>query len=265
MANMKILTIKGSQVSYNDKVAAPKLITNEEVFADALNAILVSRYIDDTSIKRYNSRKALTSAEKTMAEYEKDTLEYEKASKKADTAKANVAKYNAILDALRTEKENIGKVETPDDLTQIVNLYSALYSIVGGINTEGNKPMLLTLKGISELFRTCKTYADKYENTTDEWTDERKKDFAEIRAQLETIGARLNGDTTDNRKGFRYSASTKDTGRLVAFLTKHNDFSKSTGKFGEKRNDVYKFQHTVICTIFRIKEEDFQAANTIEF
>ncbi len=260
----KVLVVKNSQVIYNN-VVAPKLIINEELFSDALNSVLVLRYIDDTVIKLYNSKKTLETAQKDMKEYEKDTAEYSKAIKKSETAQANVEKYSAILKSLQTEKEHIGKVEIPADLVQIVNLYSALYSIVGGINTDGNKAMLLTLKGISDLFRNCKSYADKYESTDGEWSEERKREFAGIKDGLENIGSRLNNEASENRKGFKYTASTKDAIRLIAFLTKQNDFSKSSGKFREKRNDIYKFQHTVICTVFRMKEEDIQTDNIIEF
>ena len=262
---MKVITIKNSTISYNDKVVAPKLIINEEAFANALNATLVSRYTDDTVVKLHNSKNTLASAQKSISEYEVGTEERTKAEKTATKAQDNVNKYSAILDALRTEKKTIGNVAITDDLKEIVSLYSALFSTVGGINTEGNKTMTLTLTGIVNLFKTCKDYADKYEAIADIWTEERKNEFAGIKVQLEAIGTRLNGDTTENRKGFKYSASTKDVNRLVAFLTKHDDFSKSNGKIKEKRNDIYKFQHTVICTIFRMKEEDVQTADTIEF
>lgn len=262
--NNNTLVVKGKTVEYI-KTVAPKLVTNEEAFFNALNKTLVLRYVDEYTVKLHNSKETLSKAEKTMNDLiNKESDEYESAEKTANKARENVTKYSSILKSLKTEREALKDVETPEDLEEIINFYSLLYSRVGGINIENNKTLERTLFGMRDLFTTCKDYADKYENTADEWTETRHSDFKAIKEKLEAIGSRLNGDATDNRKGFKYSVSNKDVFRLVAYVTKQSTHSKGTGKFSEKRNSIENFQYTVICTIFRMKTEDITTNYEIE-
>ena len=115
-----------------------------------------------------------------------------------------------------------------------------------------------------DLFNACKDYADKYESTADEWTETRHNDFKAIREKIEAIGSRLNGDATNNRKGFKYNVANKDVFRLIAFATKQSTHSAGSGKFSEKRNTLDKFQYITICTIFRMKAEDITTNYEIE-
>lgn len=262
--NNNTLVVKGKTVEYI-KTVAPKLVTNEEAFFNALNKTLVLRYVDEYTVKLHNSKETLSKAEKTMNDLiNKESDEYESAEKTANKARENVTKYSSILKSLKTEREALKDVETPEDLKEIVHFYSLLYSRVGGINTENNKTLDLVLSGMRDLFNACKDYADKYESTADEWTETRHNDFKAIREKIEAIGSRLNGDATNNRKGFKYNVANKDVFRLIAFATKQSTHSAGSGKFSEKRNTLDKFQYITICTIFRMKAEDITTNYEIE-
>ena len=77
--------------------------------------------------------------------------------KTANKARENVTKYSSILKSLKTEREALKDVETPEDLEEIINFYSLLYSRVGGINIENNKTLDLVLSGTcAYLFNACK-------------------------------------------------------------------------------------------------------------
>jgi hypothetical protein len=264
---MKTLTINNTTATINyNETSVPKLVINSDVFQSALNSTLVTRYIDDNTVKLENARKALASAEKYQTEHASDakTEEYKQTIEQADKAQKNIDKYTAILKALRAEKKTLKDVVVPDDLKDITMFYSLLYSTVGGIDTNKNKVLPLYISGINQFYTLVKNYADKYESTADQWTDDRKADFTKIKNQLETIGSRLNSDTTENRKGFKYSASSKDVYRLIARATKYSKHSKNSGKFSDTRISLDAFQYTTICTIFRIKEEDTSSVMYIE-
>ena len=53
--NNNTLVVKGKTVEYI-KTVAPKLVTNEEAFFNALNKTLVLRYVDEYTVKLHNSK-----------------------------------------------------------------------------------------------------------------------------------------------------------------------------------------------------------------
>lgn len=254
---MRVLTIKSNVINYHEEVKAPTIIINAGLFSQHLNAVLCSRYIDLYTVKEAAAQKRIETHEKTMREYKEtpEGVEYTTAAAKLVTAKADAEAYAALLVALKNVRKDFPDYEDcPEDMRDVVELYSCLYCTAGAIDTIKNTNKAIVLNGITKLYDLCAEYADRYETTADTWTDARHEDFKAVKAALVEFGSRLNGDVTVNRKGFKYSASTKDVARLLAFCTKKNGFNQKSGDHKETRNTKTAFQHTAICTVLRMDE-----------
>ncbi|MFR3656669.1 MAG: hypothetical protein ACLTWK_00105 [Eisenbergiella sp.] len=254
---MRVLTIKSNVINYHEEVKAPTIIINAGLFSQHLNAVLVSRYIDLYTVKEGTVQKRIESNKKTMDEYKEtpESVEYTTAAAKLVTAQADAEAYAALLVALKNVRKDFPDYEDcPEDMRDVVELYSCLYCTAGAIDTIKNTNKAIVLNGITKLYDLCAEYADRYETTADTWTEARHEDFKAVKAALVEFGSRLNGDVTVNRKGFKYSASTKDVARLLAFCTKKNGFNQKSGDHKETRNTKTAFQHTAICTVLRMDE-----------
>lgn len=263
MANNTILMINGSKLE-NLETVFPSLVIDTDLFVNALNRVLLSRYIDETTVKYQTAVDTIKDTEKKIEKSSDETSdEYSKLLDRLDRAESNKTKFSDLLDQLR-KVELPENPETSSELDEIVTFYSMLYSTCGGIDVGKNKIRPIVLKGMRVLYKQCVDYADKYEDTEDTWTDTRKQDFLTIREGLNQIGSRLNGDPSEIRKGFKYSCGNKDLFRLIAFSAKINDHERKTGKFVSKRNSFERFQRMVICTIFRIDSDLLVGTGEIE-
>lgn len=261
--NNSIFMVNNSKLE-NLETVFPSLVIDTNVFADALNRVLLSRYIDETTVKYQTAIDTIkTTEEKIGKSIDKTSEEYTALLTRLDRAESNKSKFSDLLEQLR-------KVELPEnpetslELDEIVTFYSMLYSTCGGIDVDKNKIRPIVLKGMRALYNQCVAYADKYEDTEDSWTNTRKQDFLAIRESLNQIGSRLNGDPSEIRKGFKYSCGNKDLFRLISFCAKINDHERKTGKFVSKRNSFERFQKMVICTIFRIDSDLLVGTGEIE-
>lgn len=263
MTNNTILMINGAKLE-NLETVFPSLVIDTELFVNALNRVLLSRYTDEITVKYQVAIDTIKETEKKIEKSsEKDSDEYGKLLDRLDHAETNKSKFSDLLEQLR-KVELSESPESSSELDEIVTFYSMLYSTCGGIDVEKNKVRPIVVKGMRALYNQCVAYADKYEDTEDTWTETRKNDFLAIRESLNQIGSRLNGDPSEIRKGFKYSCGNKDLFRLISFCAKINDHERKTGKFVSKRNSFERFQRMAICTIFRIDSDLLVGTGEIE-
>lgn len=262
MANKMISTTKNS-VQYTD-CTTPKMVLDNETFLDGLNMVLVSRFTVDALVKIASAEKTIASAEKWLVEHleSEDADEIAEHIKTKDRATENLVNAKALKAAVAAETVNYSDISVNPEYSEITTLFSLMFSTTGEINTETGKAGKLVLSGINNLYAKMCAYADTYQNV-EAWDEKRGEKFRELKALVNSIGSRLNGNGTALRSGFKYGCSTKDCNQLVAVCTKHATPDK-TGKIKNVRVNKYGFQKVVIATIFRINADVLTASDETE-
>lgn len=261
---IKRLTVTNNTADFV-KAVVPTIINNDDVFEGALNATLWQRYNDKYSLRLTKSQNTLKAAEETLHQYEEDTDEYNKALEKKEQTLAKITAYTAVLESLENIKNDIPNDNISEDIKTIVNFYATYYeSVIGiGYNNQGSPiEVKAVIPQIHALYTRCREYADKYESTAEDWTDTRKEDFKAIKNTLLEAGSRLNGERTDNRNGYKYSATSKIVFRAIACVTKQ-DALNNEGKGKEKIVSYENFQRSILAGFFKINEEKITSSNVM--
>lgn len=265
-----VLVVERDSLTYYKDVKAPTMILKSDDFAALLNSVLIARYADETLVKLTKSRKTLADAEKARKEYAgSDDGEIATLDAKINAARLNVKKF-AVLDAeITAARPDIEAevVKVADDVTTayapIVSLFSLFYSTTAGI--DDGKIKMYVVKGMHDLYAACTHYADQYESDAAiEWDATRKESFASIREKLTVIGSRLNGAADAYRRGYNFTAASKDVNRLIAYVTRYDKFARKTGKIADSRNKLAAFQAVVLATCFRQKAVDSSSRYEVE-
>lgn len=258
------MIIKKDVVTFVEDSKAPKMILDNEKFFSGLNKVLATRYRDDALVKLQSSKNTLSSLEKTRNE-KTDTMESEEYTaliEKINKTTIKIDKLSTLVNSLKSYIAEYVNIETPETINEIITMYSLLYSNVVGI-TDKNKTMTGTLKGMKDLYNDCKAYTNVF-NNNENWDDSRKDAFNKIKNELIEIGSRLNGDSDQYRKGFKYSASSKDVNQIINYVSEYAKHNKNNGKIGNKRNGFKDFQEVVISTVFRIESSAVTSSSEVE-
>ena len=267
---ISVVVVERDSLTYYKEVKAPTMILRSDDFAVLLNSTLIARYADETSVKLTKSRKTLADAEKALKEYAgSDDGEIAALKAKIAAAQINVKKFaalNAEITAARPDIESeAAKVENTvaTAYAPIVSLFSLFYSTTAGI--DDGKIKMYIVRGMHDLYAACTHYADQYEgDAAIEWDATRKESFASIREKLTIIGSRLNGAADAYRKGYNFTAASKDVNRLIAYVTRYDKFARKTGKIADSRNKLAAFQAVVLATCFRQKAVDSSSRYEVE-
>lgn len=265
-----VVVVERDSLAYYKEVKAPTMILRSDDFAVLLNSTLIARYADETSVKLTKSRKTLADAEKALKEYAgSDDGEIAALKAKIAAAQLNVKKFAALDAEITAARPDIEAevVKVADDVTTayapIVSLFSLFYSTTAGI--DDGKIKMYIVKGMHDLYAACTHYADQYESDAAiEWDATRKESFASIREKLTVIGSRLNGAADAYRKGYNFTAASKDVNRLIAYVTRYDKFARKTGKIADSRNKLAAFQAVVLATCFRQKAVDGSSRYEVE-
>lgn len=265
-----VVVVERDSLTYYKDVKAPTMILRSDDFGALLNSTLIARYADETSVKLTKSRKTLADAEKALKEYAgSDDGEIAALKAKIAAAQINVKKI-AALDAeittarpeIEAEAAKVGS-DVATAYNPIVTLFSLFYSTTAGI--DDGKIKMYVVKGMHDLYAACTHYADQYESDAAiEWDATRKESFASIREKLTAIGSRLNGAADAYRKGYNFTAASKDVNRLIAYVTRYDKFARKTGKIADSRNKLAAFQAVVLATCFRQKAVDSSSRYEVE-
>lgn len=265
-----VVVVERDSLTYYKDVKAPTMILRSDDFGALLNSVLIARYADEASVKLTKSRKTLADAEKALKEYAgSDDGEIAALKAKIAAAQVNVKKF-AALDAeiatarpeIEAEAAKVGS-DVATAYNPIVTLFSLFYSIAAGI--DDGKIKMYVVRGMHDLYAACTHYADQYENDAAiEWDATRKESFASIREKLTAIGSRLNGAADAYRKGYNFTAASKDVNRLIAYVTRYDKFARKTGKIADLRNKLAAFQAVVLATCFRQKAVDSSSRYEVE-
>lgn len=265
-----VLAVERDSLTYYKDVKAPTMILKSDDFGALLNAALIARYADEASVKLTKSRKILADAEKARKEYAgSDDGEIAALNAKISAAQLNLKKFAALDAEIAEARPDIeaeaGKVA--DDVATayapIVLLYSLFYSTAAGI--DDGKIKMYVVKGLHDLYSVCTHYADQYEgDAAIEWDATRKDSFASIREKLTAIGSRLDGAVDEYRKGYSFTAASKDVNRLIAYVTRYDKFARKTGKIADSRNKLAAFQAVVLAICFRQKAVDSSSRYEVE-
>lgn len=258
------MIIKKDVVTFIEDSKAPKMVLDNKAFFSGLNKVLATRYRDDSLVKLQSSKNTLASLEKTRDEKGEsmDSTEYSTLVEKINKTSEKISKLSILVDSLKTYIAEYTNIETPETLDGIITMYSLLYSNVVGI-TDKNKVMTGSLKGMKDLYNDCKAYTNIF-NNNENWDDSRKDAFNKIKSELVVIASRLNGEADQYRKGFKYSASSKDVNQIISYVSEYAKHNKNNGKIGNKRNGFKEFQEVVIATIFRIESSAVTSSNEVE-
>ena len=265
-----VVVVERDSLTYYKDVKAPTMILRSDDFGALLNSTLIARYADETSVKLTKSRKTLADAEKALKEYAgSDDGEIAALKAKIAAAQVNVKKFAALDAEITTARPDIEAEATKvnNDVATaydpIVTLFSLFYSTTAGI--DDGKIKIYVVKGMHDLYAACTHYADQYENDAAiEWDATRKESFASIREKLTAIGSRLNGAADAYRKGYNFTAASKDVNRLIAYVTRYDKFARKTGKIADSRNKLAAFQAVVLATCFRQKAVDGSSRYEVE-
>ena len=265
-----VVVVERDSLTYYKDVKAPTMILRSDDFGALLNSTLIARYADETSVKLTKSRKTLADAEKALKEYAgSDDGEIAALKAKIAAAQVNVKKFVALDAEITTARPDIEAEATKvnNDVATaydpIVTLFSLFYSTTAGI--DDGKIKMYVVKGMHDLYAACTHYADQYENDAAiEWDATRKESFASIREKLTAIGSRLNGAADAYRKGYNFTAASKDVNRLIAYVTRYDKFARKTGKIADSRNKLSAFQAVVLATCFRQKAVDSSSRYEVE-
>ena len=265
-----VVVVERDSLTYYKDVKAPTMILRSDDFGALLNSTLIARYADETSVKLTKSRKTLADAEKALKEYAgSDDGEIAALKAKIAAAQVNVKKFVALDAEITTARPDIEAEATKvnNDVATaydpIVTLFSLFYSTTAGI--DDGKIKMYVVKGMHDLYAACTHYADQYENDAAiEWDATRKESFASIREKLTAIGSRLNGAADAYRKGYNFTAASKDVNRLIAYVTRYDKFARKTGKIADSRNKLAAFQAVVLATCFRQKAVDSSSRYEVE-
>lgn len=265
-----VLAIERDSLTYYKDVKAPTMILKSDDFGALLNAILIARYADEASVKLTKSRKTLADAEKARKEYAgSDDGEIAALDAKINAARLNVKKFAALDEEITTARPDIEAeaVKVADDIATayapIVSLFSLFYSTTAGI--DDGKIKMYVVKGLHDLYAACTRYADQYESDAAiEWDVTRKESFASIREKLTAVGSRLDGAADSYRRGYAFTAASKDVNRLIAYVTRYDKFTKKTGKIADSRNKLAAFQAVVLAICFRQKAVDGSSRYEVE-
>lgn len=265
-----VVVVERDSLTYYKDVKAPTMILRSDDFGALLNSVLIARYADEASVKLTKSRKTLADAEKALKEYAgSDDGEIAALKAKIAAAQVNVKKFAALDAEITTARPNIeaeaakvgSDVATAYD--PIVTLFSLFYSTTAGI--DDGKIKMYVVRGMHDLYAACTHYADQYEgDAAIEWDVTRKESFASIREKLTAIGSRLNGAADAYRKGYSFTAASKDVNRLIAYVTRYDKFARKTGKIADSRNKLAAFQAVVLAICFRQKAVDGSSRYEVE-
>ena len=267
---ISVVVVERDSLTYYKEVKAPTMILRSDDFGALLNATLIARYADETLVKLTKSRKTLADAEKALKEYAgSDEGEIAALKAKIAAAQINVKKFAALDAEIATARPNIESeaAKVGNDVATaydpIVTLFSLFYSTTAGI--DDGKIKMYVVRGMHDLYAACTHYADQYENDAAiEWDATRKESFASIREKLTVIGSRLNGAADAYRKGYNFTAASKDVNRLIAYVTRYDKFARKTGKIADSRNKLAAFQAVVLATCFRQKAVDSSSRYEVE-
>ena len=268
-----IITVNTAKATLDiNNVTIPSIVINKITFLDAVNATLIQRYINEYRTKEYNTSTELNQLQRkyNMTLNDKDSMEdTDKLLNSIHIKESTLNKFRTILSELEKTAEYYNNVIIPDDLNIVVSIFSAIYSTAIDYHIDNDKSKAVItnsyIKGWLPLFTACKEYVSKYE-TSEEWTDGRKKDFNTIKQSIITIGSRLDCDGTENCKKFKFRCTSKSAIRLINMTAKHYIIDKKTGEHKDKNNcSESEFHSSLLATILHLENAEIHNSNIVEF
>lgn len=264
MLKINVLQIVSGKVEFVE-VSAPMIVKEDgaDTFAALVNTMLYNAYKNDALAKKYASEKSISDAALKMREYDADTDEHEKAEKRKISAEKALVSATTILESLNgiTVDEPVSADEA---MTSAARMFSYLYSNVRMLNADTNKAVHGYLKGIQPLYMAVSEYADKYRETPETWDEARKEEFNALKSALTEVGGRLNNAGDSGLAKFTYKPTSGAVNELVSRYNTYTKFAKKSGKFTTARDNVNKFQASVISIIFKLDKTSVTKIDFIE-
>ncbi len=286
MLNLYTYALDNEKKLATESVNVPKIVKNESVFENMVNARLLDSFANVNTVARANYAAAIDTLEKAIKENEK-AYKAEKDEKKkrefglegekmaGDLAKKKDALQLAedIKKAIDDVKKDFQPITVNDETAQFVAKCFAVIRKKGDASSvakDGNKISIVrdNIKDIESLiFPAFMSCANTYVNETTDWTAEHVESFKNCRSLLASIGKRLDNDGSGEiLNGFHYDVKSKTVNQIISLCVK-TDAMKSNGEFKEETRikNAYGMRDSIIPAILKIEKTEVIKTRSNEF